>query len=658
MTDISPTSSDAKPTDNSASPAVATATTTPDGAEGRTARSSGTTSDAPPSGTDASDVTTTGTGASDTMDQLPGALPTLWRSMRLAYEAEPKLILLSLGMAMLQALPDSLFAVWLMLLADGVAHGSTARIVTGCVGLAGSAVGSWLLMTLASRVQRTFRMRVGASLETHVARLQARVPTIEHQERPDYLDRLSVLKEQVWQLDHMYLALFDLLGAAVRLAITLGLVVSVHPAMGLLLVFALPTVWVSARRSAVTQRGTEEVAPHERRHRHMFVLGTTQSPAKEVRLARIGEDLVRRRRAAWEAWYAPLARTRWHTAFWQAAAWSLFAVAYVAAVVATATVLSGSAGQVLLVVTAGSRLAQYVTMTAGSADFVRMWLDASQRLVWLEKYAEQHRDTADGVVPERLSHGITLESVSFRYPGTDRWALRDVSVTLPAGSVVAVVGDNGAGKSTLMKLLSRFYEPTSGRITVDGVDLRRLPAAEWRSRMAGAYQDFFTFEFPAHRSIGVGDLPRADHRPAVEGAVQRAGAEDVIARLRAGLDTQLGATWDGGVDLSFGQWQKIALARGFMREDTLLQILDEPTAALDAETEHALFESYARQARDSSAKGRITILVSHRFSTVRMADLILVLQGSRLVEVGSHEELMAAGGTYAELYEIQAKAYR
>ncbi len=596
--------------------------------------------------------------ATATIEALPRALPTLWRSMRLAYEAEPRLIALSFGMALLEAVPDSLYAVWLLLLADGFAQDDHGKILAGCLGLAGSGVGSWLLQTQASRIQRTFRMRVGATLEGHVARLQAQVPTIEHQERPEYLDRLSVLKEQTYQLDHMYLALFNVLGSVVRLVITLALVMSVHPAMVLLLVFALPTVWVSARRSAVAQRVYEDVAPYERRHRHLFMLGTTQAPAKEVRLSRIGADLVRRRREAWESWYAPLARTRWHTAWWQAASWCLFALAYVGAVVLTATVLSGSAGEVLLVVTAGSRLSQYVAMTAGSADFVRMWLDASQRLVWLESYASEHRDTADGDVPSRLSDGIVLDQVSFRYPGTERWALEDVSVTLPAGSVVAVVGDNGAGKSTLMKLLSRFYEPASGRIAVDGVDLQRLPASAWRARMAGAYQDFFTFEFPAGQSVGVGDLPRADDRPAVQDAVHRAGADDVVARLRDGLDTQLGPTWDDGVDLSFGQWQKIALARGFMRDGTLLQVLDEPTAALDAETEHALFESFARQARSGATAGRITILVSHRFSTVRMADLILVLQGSRLVESGSHEQLMAAGGTYSELFGIQAKAYR
>ena len=184
-------------------------------------------------------------------------------------------------------------------------------------------------------------------------------------------------------------------------------------------------------------------------------------------------------------------------------------------------------------------------------------------------------------------------------------------------------------------------------------------AGEWRARLAGAFQDFFRFEFRAKQTVGLGELSRLDDEPAVASAVDRAGAADVIAGLQSGLDTQLGPTWPSGVDLSFGQWQKLALARGFMREEPLLLVLDEPTAALDAETEHALFERYAAAARgERSASGRITILVSHRFSTVRMADLIVVLDGARLVEVGSHDELMAKSGPYSELYSIQAAAYR
>jgi ATP-binding cassette subfamily B protein len=218
------------------------------------------------------------------------------------------------------------------------------------------------------------------------------------------------------------------------------------------------------------------------------------------------------------------------------------------------------------------------------------------------------------------------------------------------------VGENGAGKTTLVKLLCRLYQPTKGRILVDGVDLARMPPATWRSRLSGAFQDFFRFEFRVRHTVGVGDLPRLDDRPAVAAAVERAGASDVVRQLVAGLDTQLGPTWPEGVELSFGQWQKLALARGFMRERPLVLVLDEPTAALDAETEHALFERYAAAARGSD--DRITILVSHRFSTVRMADFIVVLHGSRLVESGTHEALMGQGGHYAELYRIQAAAYR
>ncbi len=190
---------------------------------------------------------------------------------------------------------------------------------------------------------------------------------------------------------------------------------------------------------------------------------------------------------------------------------------------------------------------------------------------------------------------------------------------------------------------------------------RRWPAslpATWRARLAGAFQDFFRFEFRARHTVGLGDEPRLDNVPAVQSAVSRAGADDVVNRLKAGLDTQLGPTWPDGVDVSFGQWQKLALARGFMRDEPLLLILDEPTAALDAETEHALFERYAAAARAANPTGRITVLVSHRFSTVRMADLIVVLDGARLVEVGTHEQLVARRGQYAELYGIQAAAYR
>jgi ATP-binding cassette subfamily B protein len=228
-------------------------------------------------------------------------------------------------------------------------------------------------------------------------------------------------------------------------------------------------------------------------------------------------------------------------------------------------------------------------------------------MAWLEDYAASMMEHADAPAPERLVDGIRFEHVSFAYPGTSRCVLDDVSLELKPGSVVAIVGENGAGKSTLVKLLCRMYQPDQGRILVDGVDLARIPADGWRSRLAGAFQDFFRFEFRARHTVGIGDVPRLDNEPAVRAAVSRAGADDVVDRLAAGLETQLGATWPGGAEVSFGQWQKLALARGFMRDHPVLLVLDEPTAALDAETEHALFERYSWAARAATPDGRITI---------------------------------------------------
>jgi ATP-binding cassette subfamily B protein len=354
-----------------------------------------------------------------------------------------------------------------------------------------------------------------------------------------------------------------------------------------------------------------------------------------------------------------VAGSRWASAVWHGLGWAVFGAAYAGAVVYVAAGMDAPAADVLLVLAAGARLSAYIGGTVGEIGFLRgIWLDGSRRLAWLERYAAAAAAHADVAVPDRLRQGIRFEHVSFRYPGTERLVLEDVDLDLRAGSVVAIVGENGAGKSTLVKLLGKLYEPTDGAILVDGEPLARMPADAWRDHLSGAFQDFFRFELAARHSVGVGDVPRLDDAPAVTAAVGRAGADDVIAQLASGLDTQLGPTWPEGVEVSFGQWQKLALARGFMRDEPLVQVLDEPTAALDAETEHALFERYAATAALGRGAGRITVLVSHRFSTVRMADTIVVLDAARVVEVGSHDELMARGGQYAELYAIQAAAYR
>lgn len=597
-------------------------------------------------------------------DDMPPALSSMWRALKRGYEAEPLLLSVAFGLSLLAAVPDALLALWLKFLADGMLDGDDQLVMIAAIGLGVTVAATWFLRVISDRTQRRFRDQVTIALESHVARLQASVATIEHHERPEFLDRLAVLRDQVFVLDHMYMSLFTTAGWVVRLGITIALLVSIHPALALLVVFALPTVLTSTYRPGVERAAEERGAPANRLARHLFDIATTAPPGKEVRVTGITKQLVERRREAWERWYGPVASARWVSAAWHTLGWAVFGAGFVGAVVFVAWGIRASPGSVLLVLAAGSRLSAYIGATVGEIGFLRgVWLDGSRRMAWLEDYADSLTSHADAPVPTVLRDGIRFENVSFVYPGTDRPVLDNVNLQLDAGSVVAIVGENGAGKTTLVKLLCQLYQPTSGRILVDGQELGAMPADEWRTRLAGAFQDFFRFEFQARHTVGVGDLPRLDDEPAVVAAVGRAGAEDVVEQLVAGLETQLGRTWPSGVEVSFGQWQKLALARGFMREHPLLLVLDEPTAALDAETEHALFERYAlavRGPKDSprgAPDGRITILVSHRFSTVRMADIIVVLDGAKVAEVGTHESLMAKGGQYAELYGIQAAAY-
>ncbi len=593
------------------------------------------------------------------IDRLPPTLPSMWRLCKLGYQHEPALIVTAFTLSLVAALPDALLALWFKLLGEGILRSDWGRVRFAVLALGVSATATWFLQTVSTRIQRRFRDKVTIALESHVARLQASIPTIAHQERPEYLDRLSVLRNQVFMLDHMYMSLFTTCGWILRLGVTIALLVSIHPLLVLLMVFALPPVLTSTWRPGAERRAYERGATSTRLARHLFDMATTAAPGKEVRVTGIADRLVEERRQAWDAGNRPIVAARWASAAWHTLAWAIFGVGYVGAIVFVSSTLGAPVGDVLLTLAAGSRLSFYVGATTGEIGFLRgVWASSAQRLAWLEDYARSCVPTSSQPTPARLVDGIRFDHVSFAYPGTDRLVLDDVTLHFPAGAVIALVGENGAGKSTLVKLLAKMYEPTGGRILVDGIDLAHMSAAEWRARLSGAFQDFFRFEFRARHTVGLGDLARLDDEPAVMAAASRAGADDVIGRLPAGLDTQLGPTWPGGVEVSFGQWQKLALARGFMRDDPVVLVLDEPTAALDAETEHALFARYAVAAREAVRDGRITILVSHRFSTVRIADLIVVVDGARIVEAGTHEALIERRGQYAQLYGMQAAAYR
>jgi ATP-binding cassette, subfamily B, bacterial len=249
-------------------------------------------------------------------------------------------------------------------------------------------------------------------------------------------------------------------------------------------------------------------------------------------------------------------------------------------------------------------------------------------------------------------HLLELRGVSFRYPGKDAWALHGVDLALAPGETLGLVGQNGAGKSTLVKLLLRLYDPTEGEILYGGVDLRDMDPADLRGRIGAVFQDFVRYQFSAAENIGLGDPARVEDRPRIVDAARRGGAAEVIEALPKGYDTVLGGWFEAGQELSSGQWQKLAVSRAFMRDGAEVLVLDEPTAAIDAEGEHELFERFRALAADRSA-----IVISHRFSTVRLADRIAVLHGGRVAELGTHRELLQQGGRYAHLFQLQAQGY-
>jgi ATP-binding cassette subfamily B protein len=555
-----------------------------------------------------------------------------------------------------------LFAWFLKLMVDGTLRDDPRLLATGVAGIAATRVLGFAGMWLGSWIRNQLTEEVGFALDREMASLTVALPGLEHHERADYQDRLELLRQEQGILGSSLNTLIYTANTVVTGVSTLVALALVSPWLLLLVPFALTAIPVAAVHQRWLADAEARAAPLYRRTRHLRLLTVDRNAGMELRVFGLEREILGRFRRAWTEAYRPALAVGRRAALLNGAGELFFLVGYAGAVALMlwrASRGQATTGEVVMTVYLAQQVrSSIVDPVQRMADLGEM-LRAAGRMLWLQDYARREAAARPGrrPAPARLEDGIVFDRVSFRYPGTDRWALRDVSFRIPAGAVIALVGENGAGKTTLVKLLCRMYEPTEGRILVDGADLSGIGVEAWRERLSAAFQDFARFEVPAQHAVGAGDLPRLDDRAAVRAALERAGAADVLDGLPDGADTQLGARWEAGVDLSTGQWQKLALGRALMREDPLVVFFDEPTASLDALAEHALFERYAREARAGAARGAVTVLVSHRFSTVRSADLILVIDGGGVTELGGHDELLLRDGLYAELYSMQARAY-
>ncbi|MFD7617905.1 ABC transporter ATP-binding protein [Streptomyces sp. NPDC059802] len=588
----------------------------------------------------------------------------LWAEMlRIAWRRAPAPTAAMIGVCALTIAAAAGIALSLRALIDASAHGTLGTAVAAACGVA---ICYGVSVTFQQTIWDLFQLltdETGLELRPRIQGWIAGIEGLDHLERTDFLDKSEAARNSSWQIS---MSLWHMVMAArsgLQLGVTLLILGAVSPWLLVLLLFAAFPLWFDHRgKQAVvdTETATAEVF---RLQRHLFQLGTRADSGKDIRVAAADEEIARRQAAAWDEAAHLRYRARVRAAVWKFGGWAVFACGFVGALALVAYRAAhgqGTAGDVVMAVTVASGLRQTVQQVVGRTASTLGTRTAIESYLWLRDYAaaEAARTVGGAPAPARLDVGIAFEHLSYRYPGTDRLALDDVSVRIPAGTVVAIVGEYGSGKTTLVKLLAKFHPPDKGRITVDGADLADLDTADWRSRVSAAFQDFGRLETTFAEGVGLGDLPHLTDRERITRAVRDADATTFVERLPQGMDTQLGREL-GGVDLSEGQWQRVALARAVMRDDPLLFVLDEPTASLDAPSEHAIFKRQMQRARQlAQHTGAITVIVSHRFSTVTGADLILVLDRGRLVESGTHAELSALdGGRYADLYGIQAAAY-
>ena len=487
-------------------------------------------------------------------------------------------------------------------------------------------------------------------------------PGIDHLDRADFADNTSLVRDGLFGSTRALEAVLQLAGLFLQTAITAGILIDLNPFFAFLPVCAVVPVLLERVAQTAVESAREQTAERLRLNKHLIELATTVGSVRELRLFGGEHELLARQQRTWDEVTAAMWRGQLKAAAYRAIGQGFFALGYGGAIVlelASALHRHASIGDLVLVITLAVQVSVQVSGALGLLSLLQTAGRTVDRIQELRSIAASApRRPARAPVPTRLDRGITLEDVSFSYPGSAEPVLSGICLDIPAGQTLALVGENGAGKSTLVKLLCGLYLPTSGRILADGVDLADVDPDQWRARVATLFQDFTRIELTLGESIGHGDVARIGDPPAVEAAVSQARAERVLRSVAGGLGGYVGRSYADGAELSGGQWQTVGLARSLMRQAPLLLVLDEPAAALDASAEHELFERYAASAgRAGQRQGGVTVLVSHRFSTVLMADRIAVLDQGRLAEFGSHRDLMAAGGLYAELFTLQARAY-
>jgi ATP-binding cassette subfamily B protein len=610
---------------------------------------------------------------SGSMRERFGALRNLRPFLRLIWQTSPSLTAGDLTLRLVRALlPVATLYVGKLIIDEVVrlagAHGTHPRLGDGLAsgvlghlalllavefGLAVLSDGLGRLVSLFdSLLAEQFSNAISIRLMEHAATLD--LEDFEDSELQDQLDRAR--RQTTGRMTLMNQLFGQAQDLVTIVSFAAGLVVYAPWLIALLILALVPAFLGEAHFNSQSYSLDWVRTPERREIDYVRQVGASVDTAKEVKIFGLNAFLIERFRQLSDTLYEDNRRLALRRAGWGGLFTALGTVGYYLAYAFIVwRTLSGRFSIGDLTFLAGSFLRLRTLLEGLLTGFSQM---AGQALYLDDLFsffeiAPEIVSSADPrPFPSPVRDGFVFAGVGFRYPGAERWAVRGMSFTLRAGEVLALVGENGAGKTTLVKLLARLYDPDEGRILLDGHDLREYDLDALRANIGVIFQDFVRYDLTAAENIAVGRIEARGDRARIAGAAERSLADEVIAKLPAGYDQRIGKRFRTGVDLSGGEWQKVAIARAYMRDAQVL-ILDEPTAALDARSEFEVFQRFKEL-----SEGKTAVLISHRFSSVRMADRILVLAGGKVEAMGTHEELLAQGGRYAELFELQAAGYR